>query len=244
VATSRHFFAKTGLVVTVLILVYVALLRYPQLLFAYTSTRENLTLRSDQPFSPVAGNQVLALVQRKLTRSPLYSSDKPHIIFICNARWRQLLFFNKDYGVGGIAPYPLSDYVFLRDADINANQLISPHGVPVGGDRTLDYFIAHELTHQLTGHAIGLLKYYQLPQWVREGYADHVGKGDSFDYPDAKNAFLAESPDMNWKRSGLYLRFHLFVAYLLDHQHWTVARLLSDPPSEEMMESSLKMETP
>ncbi len=92
----------------------------------------------------------------------------------------------------------------------------------VGGARTLDYFVAHELTHQLTGQAIGALRYYRLPQWVREGYADYVGKSDSFDYGEAERALLADSPDMNWQRSGLYARFQLFVAYLLDHQRWTV----------------------
>jgi hypothetical protein len=87
------------------------------------------------------------------------------------------------------------------------------------------------------------LRYYRLPQWVREGYADYVGKSDSFDYGEAKRALLADSPDMNWQRSGLYARFQLFVAYLLDHQRWTVTRLLSNPPSEAEVEASVRTES-
>jgi hypothetical protein len=82
--------------------------------------------------------------------------------------------------------------VFLRDALIEDNRLISPRGIPVLGDWTLDYFIAHEVTHQLTGDAIGPVRYYRLPQWVREGYADYVGKGNSFDSDEPSVLFSPE----------------------------------------------------
>ena len=90
--------------------------------------------------------------------------------------------------------------------------------------------------------AIGPVRYYELPQWVREGYADYVGKGNSFDYNEARRAFLAGTPEMDWKRSGLYWRFHLLVACLLDHQHWTVEQLLKNPPSETAVEAIVKGE--
>jgi hypothetical protein len=35
---------------------------------------------------------------------------------------------------------------------------------------------SHEITHTLTAQAAGWVDYYRLPQWVREGYADYVGK--------------------------------------------------------------------
>lgn len=221
---------------------YAGLLCIPQPLFRFSVRADNLILRSDRPFSEAAGKHVLDLAERKLTRSPLYSGGQVLSIFICNSRWRQLLFFNKDFGAGGVAPYPVTANVFLRDAMVEENRLISPRGKPVMGDRTLDYFVAHEITHQLTGHAIGPIRYYELPQWVREGYADYVGKGNSFDYNEARRAFLAGTPEMDWKRSGLYWRFHLLVACLLDHQHWTVEQLLKNPPSETAVEAIVKGE--
>jgi hypothetical protein len=221
---------------------YSALLCIPQPLFSFSVRAGSLILHSDQPFSAVAATHVLELAEAKLASSPIYSSGQDHNVFICNSRWRQILFFNKDYGVGGVAPYPLTANVFLRDALIEDNRLISPRGIPVSGDRTLDYFIAHEVTHQLTGHAIGPVRYYRLPQWVREGYADYVGKGNSFDYDAAKRAFLAGAPEMDWQRSGLYWRFHLLVAYLLDRQGWSVPRLLQDPPLQEVVEAAVREE--
>ncbi|MGD0299083.1 MAG: hypothetical protein ABSE86_18410 [Bryobacteraceae bacterium] len=165
----------------------------PQPFFSFSVRANSLVLHSDRPFSAPAAERVLKLAEAKLATSPLYSSAQDHDIFICNSRWRQMLFFNKDYEVGGVAPYPVTANVFLRDAHIEDNRLIGPRGGRVPGDRTLDYFIAHEITHQLTGHAIGPVRYLRLPQWVREGYADYVGKGSSFDYDTARRAFLAES---------------------------------------------------
>jgi hypothetical protein len=74
---------------------------------------------------------------------------------------------------------------------------------------------------------------------VREGYADYVGKGDSFDYDEARRSFLAGAPEMDWKKSGLYRRFHLLVACLLDRQGWSVPRLLEHPPSQAEVEASV-----
>ena len=107
--------------------------------------------------------------------------------------------------------------------------------------RTLDYFIAHELTHELTGRTVGPLRFYRMPQWIREGYADYIGKGDTFRYEEARQAFLAGVPEMEFQRSGLYWRFHLLVSYLLDHKHWPVERLLREPwPDQARLEAEIR----
>jgi hypothetical protein len=92
--------------------------------------------------------------------------------------------------------------------------------------------------------ALGPVRYARLPQWVREGYADYVGKGSSFNYNKARNAFLAGAPEMDWKKSGLYWRYHLLVTYLLDHQHWSLMRLLHEPPSQDSVEAAIRTELP
>src|SRR5690348_10420322 len=110
---------------------YAALLAIPQPLFSYSVRANNLVLHSDLPFSEAAARNILQLAAKKLERSPLYSPQQPHSVFVCNARWRQMLLFNKDYGVGGVAQYPVTPQVFLREARIEDNRLISPHGDPV-----------------------------------------------------------------------------------------------------------------
>jgi hypothetical protein len=219
---------------------YWALLCFPQPFFRSSVQADNLALYSDQSFAPEAGKRILETVEAKLAASPLYSARERHAAYICNARWRQRLFFNRNYGVGGLNQYPLTTNVFLRDAAVEDNRLISPSGSRVPGDRTLDYFIAHEITHTLTVRAIGWLKYYELPRWVREGYADYVAKGSAFDYEPARRAFLTGVPEMDWQQSGLYWRYHLLVAYLLDKQHWTVQQLLESPPEQSSIEDQIR----
>jgi hypothetical protein len=231
---------RITLTATALFAGYSALLCMPQPFFSFSARANSLILHSDRPFSVSAAEHVLKLAEAKLATSPLYSNTQDHHIFICNSRWRQMLFFSKDYGVGGVAPYPVTSNVFLRDALIDDNRLIGPSGNPVSGDRTLDYFIAHEITHQLTGDALGPVRYLKLPQWVREGYADYVGKGSSFDYPAARRAFLGDAPEMDWKRSGLYWRFNLLVAELLDRERWSVMQLLRHPPSQQVVEAAVR----
>lgn len=220
------------------------LLSLPQPFFHTTVNAKNLTLHSDQTFAPDAGQQVLALVEAKLAKSPLYAAEQKHLVFICNARWRQRFFFLHNYGVGGVNYYPFTTNVFLRDAIIEENCLIGPKGSRVPGERTLDYFIAHEITHTLTGQAVGPIAYQTLPQWKREGYADYVGKGAAFNYDEIKRLFLANDPKLDYAQSGLYLRFHLLVAHLLDKQRWTVQRLLTDTIEAQAVEDAIRAEQP
>lgn len=219
---------------------YAGLLSFPQPFFAYSLRAHHLVLHSDQSIPEAEAIGVLQKATAKLEKSPLYSASEEHHIFVCNARWRQMLFFNKDYGVGGVSPNLVSRHVFLRDSRIAENRLISPLGIPVPGDRTLDYYIAHEVTHQLTSRAIGMARFYLLPQYVREGYADYVGKGGSFAYEQQRRGFLAGVPEMDYKKSGLYLRFHLLTAYLLDRRGWSADKLLHQAPPQEEVEQMLK----
>ncbi|MBO0863348.1 MAG: hypothetical protein J2P21_33615 [Chloracidobacterium sp.] len=53
----------------------------------------------------------LDLAEAKLAKSPLYVADQKHLVFICNERWRQRLFFTYEYGVGGVNYYPINQYL-------------------------------------------------------------------------------------------------------------------------------------
>src|SRR5215471_8164362 len=147
--------ARTSLAAVALVVAYAALLCVPQPFFAYSVRAGGLVLYSDRPLPADAARDVLRRTLDKVESCPYYATYPNARIFLCNSRWRQVLFFNKAYGVAGVMHLPFSGNVFLRDAAVADNRLISPRGVPVEGDRTLDYFIAHELTHVLTGRGMG-----------------------------------------------------------------------------------------
>jgi hypothetical protein len=224
--------------------VIIFLLCVPHAFFQTSVSAKNLFLYSDQTFASADGQHVLEIVQAKLTTSSLYSAEQNHQIFICNSHWRQRIFFTYSYGAGGVNYYPITTNVFLRDSVIEENCLIGPNGNRVAADRSLDYFITHEITHSPTGQAIGGIAYHRLPQWKREGYADYVGKGAAFNYDEAKQLFLANDSKMDYASSGLYLRFNLLVAHLIDKQHWSVQRLLTDSIEQHLVEEMIRTEKP
>ena len=153
--------------------------------------------------------------------------------------WRFVLFANTRFNVGGLAYAPLSDNVFLRGVHFDANRLIGPSGKDVPGVRTLSYFIAHEITHNLVARELGIVKYWQLPAWKNEGYADLLAKGGDFDYEQAREQLRRNEKDLDPARSGLYLRYHLLVAYLLDHKGTSVADLLNRDFDQTRLEAEI-----
>src|SRR5207248_2293708 len=83
---------------------------------------------------------------------------------------------------------------------------------------TLSYFITHEIMHVLVAGELGAGRYSRLPAWKDEGYADRIAKGTDFGYERAVRQLRRGDREMDPIRSGLYLRYHLLVAYLLDRE--------------------------
>jgi hypothetical protein len=123
-STFRASLLRIVVASTVLVIAYSALLCVPRPRFPFSVRADSLVLHSDRPLSSAAATHVLELATAKLASSPLYSGRRDYNIFICNSRWRQVLFFNKDYGVAGVALYPVTANVFLRDASFEDNRLI------------------------------------------------------------------------------------------------------------------------
>jgi hypothetical protein len=225
-------------------LAYVLMLGHPQPLFAHSVRVGNLELHSDRPFEEAAGRDVLGRVAAKLAASPLDAPDTTHHVFLCNARWRYRLFFLADLRASGLNYSPLTSNVFLRAGDIAGNRIISSRGTPVEGDRTLDYLITHEIVHTLCCRHLGSVRYHRLPQWTREGYADYVAKGSAIDYDAALRAMRAGDREMDFRRSGLYWRFHLLVAYLLEREGWSLDRLFATEFAPEAIEARVQSAFP
>jgi hypothetical protein len=217
----------------ILIAVFLAVIYFPQPLFAHHLRYEQYDLWSDRPIPPQAAAAVLDDATRRLARSPLWSPGQRFSVFICNDNWRLALYSQRFSGrMGGVTDMNFTRNVFLRSADIAANRLIPPHPGADMSDRPLSYYVAHEITHALESRSFGRGTAARYPHWLLEGYADYIGKGGDFDY--AKNLALlkARAPELDFKRSGLYRVYHLEVADYLDRRHMTVAQLFAAPPTE------------
>jgi hypothetical protein len=221
------------------------LLTYPYPLFLWSAKSGGLSLYADRPFAPEAGRRLLERVEAKLARSPLRTPGDRHDIFVCSSAWRRRLFFPTRPTTGGVNYYPVTTSVFLSGAVVEENRLISPSGKPDVFGRTLDHFIAHEIAHTLTARATGSVRFHlELSSWVKEGYAEYVGRGGGPTSAESVRALLAEAPEMNVPPQAPYLRWTLLVACLLDEKGWPVLRLLDDTLTASEVAAMIKAENP
>jgi hypothetical protein len=208
---------------------YLLLLIYPQPLFAYELRHAEITVHSTAPI-PDAMRTTLDRVRARLDRSPVGARAKDVHVFVCQSRWVFALFARQKYQVGGIAHAYIGQHVFLRQSDLANDRLIGPSGQPVPPDRPLSYFIAHELMHIANMRALGPWQYTRLPRWVDDGYADYVAR--DIDLQATLEKLKAGAHELEPQLSGLYLRWHLRVAYLLDKKGIAIDELLRNTPDE------------
>ena len=212
---------------------YVLLLLHPEPLFAHEARYENIVLHSPRPL-PAAAVNVARAARERIARSPFFSAGDDYHVYLCDTPALYALVSLKP-GTGAVSQAYLDGSVFLRPSAIERDRLIGPLGRDVPGDRTLTYYIAHELAHTMVARYVGRRAYYALTDWQREGYADYVAKGGAFDFDAMLAAFRAGERELDPARSGLYLRYHLLTAYVLDRQgrspealiarHWPSAAL-------------------
>jgi len=232
---ARHLLASLLL----LFIAYAALLVFPQPFFAYQSRYGNITVYSDRPISR-ALPAVLSEVEERLRKSPLDDPGLEHRVFICNDNRLFALFTNRKYRVGGVNYLYFTRNIFLRGANIDRNRLIGPPGSEVPGERTLAYFMAHEITHSLVVRYLGRRAYWRLPSWKQEGYADYVARDGDFNFPQQLAAFRRGDREMDPARSGLYLRYQLLVTYLLEKRGITTQALLQIPYDQASLEQEIR----
>jgi hypothetical protein len=215
---------------------YLALLAYPQPLFAHELTSAGITVHATQPI-PEAMQATLERVRARLDRSPLRTHTRDVHVFICHTPWLFGLFARQNYRVGGVADWLVGQHVFLRESDMENDRLISPSGQPVAAERPLSYFIAHELMHIANVRAVGRWRYARMAQWIDDGYADYIAR--DIDLEGSLQKMKEGARELDPRRSGLYLRYQLMVALLLDKQKISLDKLFAAPPPREELEAQL-----
>jgi len=214
----------------------VALLAFPEPNFGHRMRYGQYDLYSDRPIPPQI-RAVLDDATRRLERSELYDSGQRFRIFFCNDDWRMALYSQRlSSAVGGVADTWLTRNIYLRRSDIASNRLFAPTGELADADvRPLSYFIAHEATHVLEARAFGRLMALRYPDWLKEGYADYIAKGGSFDLEANRARLLAGDPLLDPELTGIYRRHHLLVAVLMDRDGLSIRSIFADPPEEEAL---------
>lgn len=218
---------------------YVALVVHPQPLFAYSLQRGNLVLHARAPLPPEAAPMLDDALGR-VSRSPLYDAARTHDVFLCDTPALYALFTLWNRNSGGVTDTWAWGNAFIRPADVRRGRVIGRSGVEKGGERTLAYYVAHEVTHALTADRVGRLGFRKLAAFQREGYADYVAFARPVDLGRGRADLAANTCDMSTSCSGHYDRYRLLVGYLLQQRRLTVDELLARRMDRAEIEDQLR----
>jgi hypothetical protein len=205
---------------------YLALAIHPQPLFAYTLQRGNIVLHARRPLPPEA-TPMLDEALGRVSRSPFYEAARTHHVFLCDTSSLYDFFTLWHYKSGGVTNTWLNGDVFIRPADVRRGRVIGRSGAEKGGERTLAYYVAHEVTHAMSADRVGRWRFSKLAAFQREGYADYVAFARPVDLRRGRADLEADTPDMDPSRSGHYDRYRLLVGYLLQRRGLSADELLA-----------------
>lgn len=149
----------------------------PQLLaFPYYADIGETRIYSETPLNLASLRPVMARAEARVATSPIYKEPVGTRIFLTNGGWRwRLLALTTSDAVGFTRPVSdlVSDAVILNRSNIARDKVSGRYGT-----RSLSGVIAHERTHIMMRHHLGLVAGMTLPFWVREGYPEYVaGEG-------------------------------------------------------------------
>jgi hypothetical protein len=85
--------------------------------------------------------------------------------------------------------------------------------------------VAHEISHGLIRHALGIRRGTFLSSWVAEGYSDYVSHESSF--PEEEGVRLLASGRENSSPAFRYFICRKVVQYLIEQRHFSFANIVA-----------------
>lgn len=211
-----------------------ALIVWPDPLFAFSLDAGKIVIASDRPIDAAGGERVLRDCEALLAQPPLKAESRQYRVYVTNDDWRhRLLFLMRTQPLGLTYYYGFGASAFLSGANFETGRIVHWRYV-APSPRTLAYFCAHELTHVVTGEHVGVVAFYRMPEWVREGIADYAAFRPHQSFEQLHIA-LGDRPVDNrmMQTYGSYPRYRLLVTYFLEKKNWSVDRLLATRLSED-----------
>lgn len=203
-------FLKRGLLAAVL--VYGAVVFFPQLAFAHVVEYENFRVYTTQPVgSEEALSTVLDDVNARLAAVGMDDAAVGHRIFLTPDR-RWFRFFSPASPHAFAINRSFVHNVIVNTSDIEANAVRTD--AERHGERTLSGVLAHELTHTLLAHRFGQVRMLQGDNMRQEGYCDYVAQETSFD--TARGMELLRDGARELSASFAYFRWSVAVEHLVE----------------------------
>lgn len=192
--------------------IYVALQVYPQVLFAHSFSQEGITIYSRAALPEEVADRAVEIAGL-LRRSELSVSGFDDRVFICNHPGLFRL-FSPIHGRSFAVSVPLTDNVFVADADLAANTAKSRRAE--FNQRSFSSVVAHEIAHRLIRDRVGVFRSLTLETWIREGYSDYIAGESSFPEPTGLEILAAGRSEPS--KSFQYFLWRQMVAHLVERR--------------------------
>jgi hypothetical protein len=220
---KRPLFKVLSYVPWLLVVSYLLLLCFPQVIYGNEMLYKNMTISSRGPVDESI-RTVLDKVEVRLATSPLNDSGvRPRIVFTGNSRHYAMLSLyigGNSFGKG-YALLPTQN-VFINRADYQHDLVF--RNAKENNQRSLSGVIAHEITHLLIRKRFGYLRNLTMPTWKKEGYAEYVGGGSTLSYDEGVRLWKANPKDATGYQ---YFKYMMLVKYLLEHDKVSVDDLFN-----------------
>ena len=208
-----------------LLLAYLLLLCFPQVVFAHSVTYRCFRVYSaatiDSNIYPI-----LDRAEQKLAGSEISDSRASYHVFLCPSH-AAYGFFAPGARRAFAANLRLVPNIFVNTADVRADAVTT--GTGQHDRRTLSGVVAHECTHTLLVRKFGLARSFLLPSWKQEGYCDYVAQETSFDREEGARLLKRGGSDPS--PSFLYFKAFTAISYLKGQKQWSVSRIMDSPLS-------------
>lgn len=129
---------------------------------------------ADQAPDPALSADI-ARAEMLLAASPIDDASARPTLYLTNGGWRWR-FYGADSGGFAVTRLITPTSIFAR-SDAAQDRIFTADG----RQRHLSGVIAHETVHLLQRRRVGWLAFVRMPEWIREGYADHVARESSLD---------------------------------------------------------------
>ena len=172
--------------------------------------RERMEYRQFEVYSAAPlDDRIVPILDSALARIAISELYDPHIrytIYLCDGPTTFTMFapFSRD---AFAVTYPVIDHIFVAHTDVANDRVFRP--TEHHNTRTLSGTLAHEATHVLVEHGVGLWEFKSMPDWKHEGYCDHIARESSIDHGKGVKELCLGTLDHP------YFEGRLMVEYLL-----------------------------
>ena len=213
--------------VSVILLLYLGVMFYPQPLFGHQLEHEGITLYSTEPIPLERGKALLSQIRSKIRVSELHKEKQAFQIFLCNSK--PLYTFFSPFSRSSFGHTNVFSNIIIADANLDTN--IATAFRSEHNERSFTGVATHEIGHEMIKDEFGVLSAYRAPKWVNEGYCEYISGESSF--PERQGIEIISKGEAEKSNSFKYFEYRKMVEFCLNERNTTIKELFSTPPSEQ-----------